>query len=108
MHWDTELAQRVGTPEAYDYGPERTSWMTHHLTDWMGDDGFLRKSSVKIRRHNPVGDTLFINGEVLRVFTEGDRHCVEIQQNAKNQDNELSVIATGVVELPSRDPKTRA
>ena len=108
VHWDTELAQRVGTPEAYDYGPERTSWMTHHLTDWMGDDGFLRKSSVKIRRHNPVGDTLFINGEVLRVFTEGDRHCVEIQQNAKNQDNELSVIATGVVELPSRDPKTRA
>ena len=46
----------VGTPGAYDYGPERCSWLTHHLTNWMGDDGFLHKSSCKIRRHNPEGD----------------------------------------------------
>ena len=32
----------VGAPGAYDYGPERCSWLTHHLTNWMGDDGFLR------------------------------------------------------------------
>ena len=102
VHWDTELAQRVGTPEAYDYGPERTSWMTHHLTDWMGDQGFLRQISVKIRRHNPVGDTLFINGEVTRIFEQDGQHCVEVQQNAKNQDGELSVLSTGVVRLPSR------
>ncbi len=102
VHWDTALAQRVGTPEAYDYGPERTSWMTHHLTDWMGDRGFLRQISVKIRRHNPVGDTLFINGEVTRIFEADGHQCVEVQQNAKNQAGELSVLSTGVVRLPSR------
>jgi len=56
------LARSVGVPEAYDYGPERCSWMTHHMTNWMGDDGFLRESKSQIRRHNPEGDTLFING----------------------------------------------
>ena len=102
VHWDTDLAQRVGTPEAYDYGPERTSWMTHHLTDWMGDAGFLRSIAVKIRRHNPVGDTLFITGEVTRIFEADGHPCVEVEQRAENQHGELSVLSTGVVRLPSR------
>jgi acyl dehydratase len=102
VHWEDDLATLVGTPAAYDYGPERTSWMSHHLTDWMGDDGFLKRLSVQIRRHNPVGDTLYINGEVTRVFDEGDEHCVEVAQTAVNQDGELSVRATGIVRLPSR------
>ncbi len=59
VHWEDDLATLVGTPAAYDYGPERCSWMSHHLTNWMGDGGFLRKLEVKIRRHNPVGDTLY-------------------------------------------------
>ncbi len=25
-----------------DYGPERASWLMHHLTDRMCDGGFLR------------------------------------------------------------------
>ena len=102
VHWDTDLAQHVGTPEAYDYGPERTSWMTHHLTDWMGDAGFLRNVAVKIRRHNPVGDTLFITGEVTKIFEADGHSCVEVEQRAENQDGELSVLGTGVVRLPSR------
>ncbi|MGD0074882.1 MAG: MaoC family dehydratase N-terminal domain-containing protein [Candidatus Binataceae bacterium] len=102
VHWEDDLATLVGTPAAYDYGPERCSWMSHHLTNWMGDSGFLRSLAVKIRRHNPVGDTLFIDGEVTRVFEEGGAHYAEIAQKAVNQDGELSVLATGVVRLPSR------
>jgi acyl dehydratase len=102
VHWEDDLATLVGTPAAYDYGPERCSWMTHHLTNWMGDAGFLRHIAVEIRRHNPVGDTLYIDGEVTRVFEENGAHCVEIKQTAVQQDGELSVRATGIVQLPSR------
>jgi acyl dehydratase len=102
VHWEDDLATLVGTPAAYDYGPERCSWMTHHLTNWMGDSGFLRKIEVKIRRHNPVGDTIVIDGEVTRKFEEDGAHYVEIAQRAVQQDGELSVIATGIVRLPSR------
>lgn len=102
VHWEEDFALEVGAPGAYDYGPERNSWLTHHLTNWMGDDGFLRKASCKIRRHNPEGDMLFIKGKVKRKFIEDGRHLVEIEQQAHNQDEELSVLGSGIVELPSR------
>ena len=102
VHWEEEFALMVGAPGAYDYGPERCSWLTHHLTDWMGDDAMLHQASCKIRRHNPVGDTLFITGTVARKFVEGDRYLVEISQEARNQNDELSVLGSGIVELPSR------
>ena len=31
VHWEEEFAHEVGAPGAYDYGPERASWLTHHL-----------------------------------------------------------------------------
>ncbi|MDQ2138743.1 MaoC family dehydratase N-terminal domain-containing protein [Alcaligenaceae bacterium C4P045] len=102
VHWEEDFALEVGAPGAYDYGPERTSWLTHHLTNWMGDDGFLRRASCKIRRHNPEGDMLFIKGHVKRKYIEDGKHLVEIEQEARNQDDELSVLGSGVVELPSR------
>ncbi|MBS0638363.1 MAG: MaoC family dehydratase N-terminal domain-containing protein [Acetobacteraceae bacterium] len=102
VHWEPEFALKVGAPGAYDYGPERCSWLTHHLTNWMGDDGFLRQASCKIRRHNPEGDLLFIDGKVVRKFVEDGRHLIEIEQSAQNQDGDLSVLGRGVVELPSR------
>ncbi|NLY28813.1 MAG: acyl dehydratase [Alcaligenaceae bacterium] len=102
VHWEEDFALEVGAPGAYDYGPERNSWLTHHLTNWMGDAGFLHKSYCKIRRHNPEGDMLFIKGKVKRKYQENGRNLVEIEQEGHNQDGELSVLGTGVVQLPSR------
>ena len=102
VHWETEFAHRVGAPDAYDYGPERCSWMTHHLTNWMGDDGFLHKSTCKLRRHNPEGDTLFITGQVTGKRIEDDHGVIEVEQEARNQDGELSVLGSGTLRLPRR------
>ena len=102
VHWENELAQMVGAPGAYDYGPERCSWLIHHLTNWMGDDGLLRRAWCKIRRHNPVGDYLLIDGKVTRKLVEGERHLIEVEQQARNQDDEVSVLGGGMIELPTR------
>lgn len=102
VHWEDEFATRVGAPAAYDYGPERCSWMTHHLTNWMGDSGFLRSCYTEIRRHNPVGDMLFIDGTVKRKFVEDGLGYVEVEQQAVQQDGELSARGHGVVRLPMR------
>ena len=108
VHWEEDFAREVGAPGAYDYGPERCSWLTHHMTNWMGDDGFLRRATCKIRRHNPAGDLLFIKGKVTRKYVEGGRHLVAIEQEARNQDDEVSILGTGVVQLPSRSARTSA
>ena len=102
VHWEEEFALRVGAPGAYDYGPERCSWLTHHVTNWMGDAAFLRRATCKIRRHNPAGDMLSIIGTVSGKRIEDGNHLVDIEQEARNQDGELSVLGTGVVELPTR------
>ena len=103
VHWEHDFATEVGAPGAYDYGPERVSWLTHHLTNWMGDDGFLASHKTRIRRHNPEGDVLYINGEVSNNFIDDQgRHCIEITHEARQQDDEVSIQGTGVVVLPSR------
>lgn len=102
VHWEEEFALMVGAPGAYDYGPERVSWLTHQITNWMGDDGFLRKAKSQVRRHNPEGDIILIHGEIVRKFVEDGKHLVEISQRAVNQDEELSAIGSAIVELPSR------
>jgi acyl dehydratase len=103
VHWDDDLAKAVGTPRAYDYGPERTSWLIHQLTDWMGDDGFLVSHSTQVRRHNPVGDIITIHGKVTATSTDADGSgLVTVEQLAFQQDGELSARATGVIRLPAR------
>ena len=72
------------------------------MTNWMGDDSFLRESKSQIRRHNPEGDTLFINGEVIGKREVDGVALIDIKQQALNQDGELSIHGTGVVELSRR------
>jgi hypothetical protein len=102
VHWDEAFALEVGAPGAYDYGPERCSWLTHHMTNWIGDDGFLHKSGCQIRRHNPDGDVIFIDGEVTRKFEENGKKYVEVKQEAKTHRGELSAFGTSVAQLPSK------
>ena len=102
VHWEEAFAREVGVPGAYDYGPERCSWLTHHLTNWIGDDGFLRKSKCQIRRHNPDGDVIVIDGVVTRKYVEDGMHLLEISQRAETHRGELSAQGSAIVELPSR------
>ena len=96
------MALIVGAPGAYDYGPERCSWLTHHMTYWMGDTGFLVNAHSRIRRHNPEGDLLFIDGQVTGKRVENDRLLVDISQQAHNQDGEVSIVGGGTIALPTR------
>ncbi len=102
VHWEEEFALKVGAPGAYDYGPERCSWLSHYVTNWIGDDGFLVRLYSQIRRHNPEGDLLFIQGELARKFEENGRKLVEITLMAENQDGERSAQGYAIAQLPSR------
>jgi acyl dehydratase len=103
VHWEDELATDVGTPAAYDYGPERCSWLTQHLTNWMGDSGSLTRHKTQIRHHNVVGDNLRISGTVTaKGLDRQGRAAVTIEQRAQNQHGHTSAIGTGVVVLPTR------
>jgi acyl dehydratase len=100
VHWDADLARRVGVPGAYDYGPERISWLGHPVTDWMGDTGFLRRLMVQVRRHNVLGELVTCGGTVRSV--DPSTGMVEIELLGTNQDGHESARGTAEVELPRR------
>ena len=102
VHWEEEFAHKVGVPGAYDYGPERCSWMSHYITNWIGDDGMLHKLYSEIRRHNPEGDIIYINGEVTKKYEENGKKYVAFDILLTNQDGEHSTHGTAVAELPSK------
>jgi len=107
VHWEDELAKAVGTPAAYDYGPERVSWMSHMMTNWIGDDGWLHKLNAKIVRHNPVGDTLYISGKVTKKYQKESQGYVECEFLAANQDGESSCEGQATAILPFKKPVGR-
>jgi hypothetical protein len=102
VHWDSAFAQAVGVPAAYDYGPERISWLAHLLTDWMGDDGRLCRLNAQVRKHNIVGDLTRCRGRVVRTWHDGDDHLVECEVWGQNQRDERTSQGTAVVAVPSR------
>ncbi len=105
VHWDSDLARRVGVPAAYDYGPERISWLGSMLTNWIGDAGFLERLHVQVRRHNIIGDLTTCRGMITAVLPE--QRAVELEISAVNQRGEKSAVGEARVVLPSRHPRAK-
>jgi acyl dehydratase len=105
VHWDPGFARTVGAPGAYDFGPERCSWLVSYVSNWMGDDAHLRAHSSRIRYHNCVGDTTWFTGKVVGKREEGGAGLVELELAAHNQDGQLTTEGTALVELPRRDAR---
>jgi hypothetical protein len=99
-HWDRDLARASGMPDGYDFGAQRVSWMSHFLTDWAGDAGFLMSLDARIRRPNVLGDVTWINGKVVSVNLETGEAAVAI--TTTNQLDETTASATAVVRLPRK------
>lgn len=103
VHWDSEWAQQIGNPYAYDYAVLRECWMHHYLTDWAGDDGWVVSQHDEVRKFNYEGDTQFFSAEVSGKREEGGRQLVDIVFRAVNQRDEETMRGTASLSLPSRE-----
>ena len=102
--FDEEHAQkRRNMPGQFDFGPQRVCWLSQMVTDWMGDNGILKKLNASIRHPNIVGDTNTVYGEVSKKYIEGDEHLVEVQVRNQNQSGLATALGTAIVSLPFRD-----
>jgi acyl dehydratase len=103
LHWDQSRAEAVGLPAPYDYGQMRTAWLTHVVTNWMGDDAWLWSLENQLRGFNFLGDTHWCSGEVTDKRVQDGHHVVELALRATNQKGELTAPGSAVVLLPSRE-----
>jgi hypothetical protein len=102
VHWDSAWAQAIGNPMAYDYGVMRDCWLTHLLTDWMGDDAWLMRQHSEIRKFNYIGDSHVLTGEVVAKRVVNGRHVVDIEMRGTNQRGDVTCPGSATVALPSR------
>jgi hypothetical protein len=103
VHWDSAWAQAIGNPMAYDYGVMRDCHLSHFVTDWMGDDGWLVRQSSEIRKFNYIGDSHIITGEVVAKRVEDGRCLVDIEMRGTNQRDLVTCPGTATVALPSHE-----
>lgn len=102
-HYDMKMARELGMPGPYDNGLQRTSWLGHLITDWMGDGGFMRALTIRARLPNVFGDTTWLTGRVVGTAEESSTSgVVDIEIEARNQHEELTTTGTAQVVLPRR------
>lgn len=105
VHWDEAFAKEVGVPGAYDYGPQRISWLGNLMTHWIGDDGFLKTLDVQVRLFNIIGDTTWCRGKVIgKQVKDGEprQGVVECDVWCENQRGERTAMGTATALLPTR------
>jgi hypothetical protein len=116
-HEDPYICRYRGLPGPFDYGAQRVCIGTRLLTDWMGDDGFLRKHYLDLRKFKYYGDVTRFSGTVIEKYKvtekgepgvggipgEADYGAVDLKITAINQIGEKTVNSKATVYLPSRE-----
>jgi len=104
-HYDMNLCLDRGLPGPFDEGQMRCCTPVHLLSNWMGDDGFIRRLETQLRKPNFYGDTQWVYGEVVKKYIDkvGDEEygAVDIKIDQINQIGENSAPGKATVYLPS-------
>jgi acyl dehydratase len=96
-HQDTDVAREIGMPNAYDNGPQRCGWFAHAVTNWMGDESRLERLTIRLRRPDLFGDTVWIGGQVVGTELTEEFGYADVELTARNQMSEL--VATGTARV---------
>jgi len=107
VHYSVAAARGVGAMYAYDVGVQRHCWNTQLLTNWMGDEGWLKSCNAQYRQFVYLSDAVWFKGKVVKKYVdENGEYCVDIETHGINQRNGDTIIGISTVILPSREKGT--
>ena len=101
IHYDKDYAQRVKLPGQIIHGLLKWQWFIQMLSDWIGDDGNIKKVSCQYRGRDLPGDTIKCKGKVTKKYIK-DAHYIECEIWLGNQREERTTSGSAIVTLPSR------
>lgn len=103
-----DVAQMFGFPFAHDAGIDRISWVSNLLTNWMGDQGFLKSLSVTLTLPNLYGDATWCRGRVTRKYRQGSEHLADLDVWCDSQRGQQTATGHATVALPSKSIPAKA
>ncbi|MDD5039079.1 MAG: hypothetical protein PHN78_07160, partial [Dehalococcoidales bacterium] len=100
----------VGKPVVH--GALKRQWLVQLMTDWIGDEGFLKKFSCQYRAMDyprymktmaepQEGETWVCKGKVTKKYVEGKEHLVDCDIAIENGKGEPTVVGKATVVLPA-------
>jgi len=101
IHHDELYAIRAGNDRVFAMGMMTAGFLSHLITDWVGD-GNLSKYKVRFATRIWPGDTVTCKGKVTKKYTREGQNYIEAEVAAENQNGEKAVIGSIVAKLPSK------
>jgi acyl dehydratase len=104
VHYNKAAANLQGLPYCYDLGVQRQCWLVRYFTNWIGDDGWLKKVRAEYRSFVYLSDVIRFTGKVTRKYTdENGENCLDLETRVTNQRGEIVMPGNATVVLPSRE-----
>ena len=97
-HLDFHLAATGGFPAPFDVGVMRFTMVAPLLTNWMGDEGFLKRLAVRIAKPVLYGDAVTYSATVTA--KDDATGVVSLALRGANQENEVTTEGEADVVLP--------
>jgi acyl dehydratase len=79
VHHDRDFAQKAGLKDIFMNNATICGFSGRYLTDWTGPEGELKEISFRIGTPCFPGDTMTMTGKVVKKYTEGDQHLVDVE-----------------------------
>jgi len=113
LHYEDTFAAAQGIGKPIIQGALKRQWLVQLMTDWIGDEGTLRKFSCQYRAFDyprlmktinepQEGETWLCKGNVTKKYMEGDEHRVDCNIWIENGKGEVTTPGKATVILPSR------
>jgi hypothetical protein len=100
VHHDTEYAKGRGVRDVFLNTMWYQATLGRYVTDWAGNESFLRVFDLHMNRPNCPYDHLTVNGVVTSVFEKAGRSLADVSVTVDNQIDKGSVTAQITVEFP--------
>ena len=101
IHHDELYAIRAGNDRVFAMGMMTAGFLSHMITDWVGD-GNVRKYKIRFATRVWPGDTVTCKGRIIKKYTDGGKHFIEAEVFALNQQGEKAIVGSIVAELPGK------
>jgi acyl dehydratase len=102
IHYDKDFALAAGLPGVIVHGRLKSSFLGQLMSDWVGEEGWVKKISVQHRGMDFPGEQLTCKGTVTKKYIQDGEHIVELEVWTENPRGEKTAPATATVLLPSR------
>lgn len=102
LHYDKDVSTKGGLPNVIVQGHLTSSFLAQLVTDWVGEDGFVKKMVVNWKRFHFPGEDIVCKGKVIEKRVEGDAHIVECDVWTENIEGAVYAPHKATIVLPSK------